>query len=889
MALHSGERLGPYEILCTAGTGGMGEVYRARDTRLDRTVAIKVLPEHFSQNADLKQRFEREARVISSLNHPNICHLYDVGHQEGIDYLVMEYIEGETLALRLAKGLLPIEQVLKIGTEIADALNKAHRQGIVHRDLKPGNIMLTKSGAKLVDFGLARPAGAMKAASSFTGVAVTQASLVSPITQQGHIVGTFQYMSPEQVEGKDADARSDIFALGTVLYEMATGKRAFEGKSAISVASAILEKDPEPISKVQPLAPPALEHVVQRALAKEPDERWQTAADLRAELCWISRGGSQVAASPSVVRRKRRELLGLVAVLALLVVAAVGYYLVYREHSKALRIAIRTSIEQPEKQKFAFTGDGGGPPAISSDGTRIVFAALDNAGKQHLWLRPLDSLTAQLIPGTENATFPFWSQDSRKIAFFADGNLKAVDLYGGPALVVCPAPLGRGGSWSQDDVILFSPNFRSGLYTVSPAGGTPTLLIDQKDTPYSSLRWPQFLPDGKHFIFLGVQHEKAEESTLLIASVNEPKPRPIMTATAAARYASGRLLFLRGTTLMSQTFDASIGKVSGEPAPVADQVLFDVGIWRGVFDASSTGELIYEQGSAMAATRLAWFDRSGKQISTVEVPTGYQSMALSRDGRYLAVQGNPGSDLWSYNLTRGVHTRLTFDPRIHSFPAWSPDNKWVAYVSAKNGENGILRKLADGSGVEEPLILSSKNKILSDWSADGKYILFLQPNDDNRGNGIWAMPLDGDRKSFPLVQTPFNNSNPTFSPDSKWIAYGSDESGRNEIYVVSFPKPTGKWQVSLEGGQNPQWSSKGKEIFFLTSTDNRLMSAQFGGKGDQFVVGNVKSYFMLSGTVAIQPWFAPAPDGNKFIAPAPTGENQPPLTLITNWTAEPIK
>jgi len=640
MALHSGTRLGPYEILSTAGAGGMGEVYRARDTRLDRTVAIKVLPEQFSQNPDLRQRFEREARAISSLNHPNICHLYDVGHQEGIDYLVMEYIEGESLAQRLAKGLLPVEQVLQIGTEIADALDKAHRQGIVHRDLKPGNIMLTKSGAKLLDFGLAKPAGAMKAASSFTGVAVTQTSPVGPITQQGHIVGTFHYMSPEQVEGKDADARSDIFALGAVLYEMATGKRAFEGKSAISVASAILEKDPEPISKVQPLVSPALEHLVQRAMAKEPDERWQTAADLRAELRWISEGRSQAMAPPLVTRRRRREWVGWMLALALLVVAVGGYYLAYREHSQVLRIAVRTWIEQPEKQKFAFTGDGGGPPAISPDGTRIVFAALDSAGKQHLWLRPLDSLTAQLIPGTDNATFPFWAHDSRKVGFFADGNLKVVDLHGGPALVVCPAPLGRGGTWSQDDVILFSPNFRSGLYTVSPAGGTPTLLIDQKGTPYSSFRWPQFLPDGKHFIFLGVQHEKAEESTLFVASVNERKPRPVMTATAAARYASGRLLFLRGTTLMSQSFDASTGKMSGEPTPVADQVLSDVGIWRGVFDATSNGELIYEQGSAMAATRLAWFNRTGKQISTVEVPTGYQSMALSRDGRYLAVQGH---------------------------------------------------------------------------------------------------------------------------------------------------------------------------------------------------------------------------------------------------------
>jgi eukaryotic-like serine/threonine-protein kinase len=887
MALTSGTKLGPYEIVSPIGAGGMGEVYRARDTRLDRTVAVKILPAHLSDNPEARQRFEREARAISSLNHPNICTLHDVGHQDGTDFLVMEYLEGETLADRLAKGPLPLEQVLKYGIDICEGLERAHKSGVVHRDLKPGNVMLTKTGAKLMDFGLAKAVTAANPLASGLTATLMSPAGSHPLTAQGTVVGTFQYMSPEQVEGKEADARSDIFALGAVLYEMASGKRAFAGKTTASTIAAILASDPQPISSIQPMTPPALDRVVHTCLAKAPEDRFQSVHDLRLQLGWLAEAGSQAGVPATVaVRRKRREWLGWAAALLLLLVGGVGYYLAYLEHGRVLSIAVRSSIEAPEQQTFSFTGDGGGPPAISPDGTRVVYAAADNQGKQRLWLRPLNSLTTQPIAGTDDATFPFWSYDSHKIGFFADGSLKVVDLFGGPAPVLCPAPNGRGGTWSKNDLILFSPTFRGGLSAVSSAGGEAKVLLDQRQTPFSSFRWPQFMPDGKHFVFLAVQHEKGPESSLFFASLDGLKPKLVMTATAGARYASGRLLFLRGTALMSQAFDPSTGKLSGEPALVADQVLWDGGVWRGVFDASTNGVLAYERGSVAAATRLAWFDRNGKQLSSVAIPTGFQTMTLSRDAKFLAVQGNPAADLWSYDLARGVHTRLTFDPANHAFPAWSPDDKWVAYVSGKNNKNDIFRKPSDGTGAEEPLIVSPQNKNLSDWSPDGTYILFIQPGASNQGSEIWAMPLAGERKPFPIVQTPFNNSGAVFSPDGKWVAYSSDESGRNEVYVTSFPNPAGKWQVSLDGGANPQWSSNGKEIFFLSANDNRIMSAQVGSKGSQFVVGKVQPYFRLSGTAQIFAWFQPAPGGEKFLAPAPTAENQPALTLILNWPAE---
>jgi eukaryotic-like serine/threonine-protein kinase len=499
--LTSGTKLGPYEIQSPLGAGGMGEVYRARDTRLDRSVALKILPEHLAEQAGAGERFEREARTISSLSHPHICQLYDVGEQQGVRYLVMELLEGETLADRLKRGPLPLDQVLRYGAEIAEGLDAAHRCGVVHRDLKPGNIMLTKAGAKLMDFGLAKGMAATKQVSvELTATMTTPRA--TPLTQQGTIVGTFQYMAPEQVEGKEADGRSDIFSLGAVLYEMTSGKRAFEGKTLVSVAAAILEKEPEPIRTAQPGTPLALEHVVKKCLAKEPDSRWQSAADLASELKWIAESGSAVGTASAATVPRRRQVVPW-AVAAVTLIAAIVMAALHFGTSVAKPL-IRSQIASSDQLEFNFVGDTAGPPAMSPDGTHIVFSAYVG-GKDQLFLRALDSLTLQAIPGTEDATFPFWSPDSRSIGFFADGKVKRMDIGGGPAVVICDAAIGRGGSWSSSGTILFTPQFSAPLYQVPATGGTPVTVTKLSDK-YTTHRWPTFLPDGQHFLYLAANH-----------------------------------------------------------------------------------------------------------------------------------------------------------------------------------------------------------------------------------------------------------------------------------------------------------------------------------------------------------------------------------------------
>jgi Tol biopolymer transport system component len=636
------------------------------------------------------------------------------------------------------------------------------------------------------------------------------------------------------------------------------------------------------------MTPPVLEYVVATCLRKDPEERFQTAHDVKLQLRWVLEGGSQAGvATPVPARRKHRAWLAWGVAGALFAAAVILAYVAYREHSKVPTGVIQSWIEQPEKQVFAFTGDAGGPPTISPDGTRVVYAASDSTGKQHLWIRPLDTLAAQMVAGSDDATFPFWSPDSKKIGFFANGFLKVSDLYGGSPLVLCPAAAGRGGAWSKDDVILFSPNFTAGVYTVSATGGTPTQILDPVGTQFSSYRWPQFMPDGKHFVFLAVQHEKPSDSSLMFASLDDRHPKEVMKTGAAARYASGRLLYLRENALYAQAFDPSSGKVSGELSPIADQVLWDVSVWRGVFDVSDNGELVYERGLALTPTRLAWFDLTGKQLSTVDVSTGFAGLDLTRDGKGLAAQGNPAtSELWAYELSRGTRTRVTFDAWAHTFPIWSPDKKWIAYVAVNPaGGSRICRKLADGSGDEEVLYDSAKTKATTDWSPDGKYIVYVEPNGNLQGSGIWALPVEGDHKPFPVLQTPFVNLNARFSPDGRWIAFQSSESDRPEIYVVSFPKPAGKWQVSLEGGMAPQWTNDGSHIYFISTTTNQIMAADVSTKGNNFSVGGVKMKFPLTGSATLV-WFAPSPDGKRILAPAPTNEHQPPITLVTNWTAK---
>ncbi|MBZ5599838.1 MAG: protein kinase [Acidobacteriia bacterium] len=893
MAFTAGAKLGPYEIVASLGAGGMGEVYRARDTRLDRQVAIKVLATHLSSSPELRQRLEREARAISSLNHSHICHLYDIGSQDGTDYLVMELLEGETVAERLRKGPLPLNEVLKIGVEVADALEVAHRAGIVHRDLKPANVMLTKSSAKLMDFGLAKPYGISAPATgsvpSFTAMATLSGpSPVSPLTTAGSIVGTIQYMSPEQIEGKEADARSDIFAFGAVLYEMATGKRAFEGKSQISVASSILEKDPEPISAAKPMTPPAFEHVVKTCLQKNPEERYQTAHDIKLELRWIAEGGSAPATqvvAPS--RRSGRERLVWAAVVTVAIVVGVLAGMFIKGSSQPAR-TIRTVIAPPESNTFRLTGDLAGPPVLSPDGSYVAFTAGAADGKVMLWVRPMDKLEAHALPGTDNATFPFWSPDGRSVAFFADGKLKSLDLNGGSPLVICDAAQGRGGTWGPGGVILLTTDTQAPIVRVSASGGTPVPVTALDRTKHTSHRWPFFLPDGKHFFYVAINHDssKSDQDAIYLASLDGTENRVLFRSLSNAVYSSGFVLFARDSQLMAQGFDPASGKLRGDPQVVANGVANDLSTWHMDASASDNGLLVMGSGGA-PDWQLIWVDRTGKRIGTVaEKLSNLQFAHLSPQGDRIALQVDVGAnDIWVLDVARGVRTRLTFGPVSNNYPVWSPDGKWIAYSSERNGRHHIYRKPSDGSGAEELLLDDDQFIFVNDWSHDGKYLLYSRGPFFGSGEEIWAMPLDGDRKPFLVVPHGANSfaAGGRLSPDGRWLAYSSNESGQPEVYVVPFRGGQGKWQVSQSGGNGPLWSADGKGLYyanlsytvFVVPVKQLNDSLQFGTA--QQLVSNTSSQLFF---------YDVAPDESKILLNVISQQVNQTITVVTNWAEE---
>ncbi|HUQ50065.1 MAG TPA: protein kinase [Terriglobales bacterium] len=885
MSLESGKLLGPYQIISPAGAGGMGEVYKALDTRLERTVAIKVLPGHLSADPDLKQRFEREARAISSLQHPYICTLFDVGSQDGVDYLVMEYLEGETLGERLQKGALTIEQTLKTGIEIADALDRAHKQGILHRDLKPGNIMMTKSGAKLMDFGLAKPSSALAMSASgkaFTG-ALTRTSPANPITQMGTVVGTFQYMSPEQLEGSEADARSDIFGLGAVLYEMATGKRAFEGKSQISVMSAILEKEPEPISTIQPATPPAFEHVVNRALAKDPDERWQTAADLRSELKWISQTSSSVrAVSPGVKRKKYQKWMALAGVaVATVAITALAMWLLGVGRSPE---AVQAFILPPEGGQFVFTGQNAGPPVISPDGTKVVFQASSLEGKRILWVRWFKSLTPLPIAGTEGAMYPFWSPDNKEIAFFQTGRLKRVDVAGGPVTSLGDAAAGRGGSWNEDGVIIFSPGTSDGISKVSSTGGTPELVTKVQPTE-TSHRWPWFLPDGKHFLYLAWNqggNVEGDAYTVYATSLAGGDRKLVLTGATSVAFANGYLLFLRGSNLMAQKFDVGSLKVEGTPFPMFERVQTDPQFGRGNFSASQTGSLVFVNGPSASEAKMNWVSLEGKELGQIGGSGNWSGVRISPDGKTLATTLDPGNaDVWLLSLAREMRSRLTFDPAPDLSPIWSPDGKKVAFSRYKTGSNQLMVRFADGSGSEEVLLQQKESAQASDWSRDGRYITF-NTNGAGQGTDIWILPTFGDKKPFPFLATQFSEADGMFSPDGNWIIYDSPISGTSEIYAAPFPGPGGKFQISSGGGDWPRWTRDGKHVTYVNGDDYYMGDVSYDKIALQ--VTNVRKIFTMPSVGASSTYsYDIGPDNRVLLVSSETKAGTNRLAWISDW------
>ena len=902
MSLSSGTKLGPYEIQSPLGAGGMGEVYRARDTRLGRDVAVKILPEHLASTPEVRQRFEREARAVSSLNHPHICTLHDVGHQDGTDYLVMEYLEGESLAKRLEKGPLATPELLRIAIEIADALEKAHRHGVVHRDLKPGNIMLTKTGAKLLDFGLAKAAVSSSALDPSSSPTVSQKigeAPRTPLTSRGTIVGTFQYMAPEQIEGKEADARSDIFSFGATLYEMATGKRAFEGKSQASLIAAILKENPRPISELQPMSPPALERVVKTCLAKEPEERFQSAHDLRLQLEWIRDAGSQAGvAAPIVARRKHRELI-LSGVALIAAFAAILFAVLYFSRAPAAPHAIRAYVKPAPNSSLTGYNGGSAGFAVSPDGLRIAYVALTPEGRSVLWVRSLDSLQAQALDGTEGAILPFWSPDSSFIGFFADGKLKKIEASGGPPLTLADAPGGRGGTWGRDGTIVFSPFFSTPLYRVSAAGGAATAVtsLDQSKNE-STHRWPQFLPDGRHFLFLAgnpLTPVGNPTNSVMIGSLDSKETKFLFHSHSNAIFASGHILFLRQNTLMAQPFDPNRLEFTGDPVPLAEQVADVVQRVEGEFSVSGNGVLAYlEMGNS--GRQLIWFDRSGKEIGAVPGTDTYSDPHISPDGKLVAFSLDaPGSDIWLYDVARAVKTRFTFGSGSYNgnmSPTWSPDSRHIAYTSIRNGGFGIYQKAADGSGQEESLVKPGPDQLYPvDWSPDGKFVAYLDWQLDH--TVLWMLPVQGDRKPYRfdvLNQSPAQflsfQTIARFSPDGKWLAYSSAESGKWQVYVSPFPGPGGKWQVSGDGGWFPQWRRDSKELFYV-SPDNKIMSAMVSTNGSSFIVGTVKTLFQTRPYFGLftANLFDVTADGQRFIVPYEQGQTDRALTLIANWPA----
>jgi Tol biopolymer transport system component len=890
-----GARLGPYEILSPLGTGGMGEVYKARDTRLDRTVAIKVVSAAAGADPEFRARLEQEARAISQLDHPHICALYDVGEDEGVPFLVMQYLEGETLEGRLSRGPLPLDQALRCGIEIAGALAAAHHAGITHRDLKPANVMLTRSGAKLLDFGLAK-------LHKTDGV---DDPTVADLTTPGTVLGTIRYMAPEQLEGRDADARTDIFALGLILYEMLAGRHAFEGSAQATAIGAILHVDPPPPSRFQPLVAPVLDHIVMRCLAKDPADRWQTADDVMHELRWAGEHASasgEAATSTAAVRGRSRRERAAWAVAAVLAIAAAGAWLTSHPRAPVPQPMVRFPVAPPDHAVFPSGGNGGwgSPLAVSPDGRRIVFVVSEPKGAQGLWMRTIDDTVLRPLGATEGASGPFWSPDGQWIAFFADSKLKRLPVNGGDPQVLCDAGGGAGGSWSRDGVILFQSvgAGEGGLLRVPASGGTPVqaTTLDPAHGETNHL-WPQFLPDGRHYLYIVWGRD---DSGLYVGSLDSSTRTRLVERTPEEANLSpveyvqpGYLLFLRGRALWAQPFDADALTLHGDAFQVADGVLSE-GPGSTAFSAAST-VLAFWSGAVPPESRLTWLLRNGQPAGTVGPPGPYFGLALAPGGRTIALDTFDPNErifreaLWVMDVDRAVPQKFTFGAGAHA-PVWADDGVSLSYESSAGGPPILYRKRLDGSRDAERIVETVAGGRPNDWSSDGRTLIY-QTYDPSRQWDLWDVTV-GDRSSAtPLLQSSFNELGARLSPDGRWMAYVSDETGTAEVYVTSFPGVRGKWRISTDGGNGPEWRRDGRELYYVSAT-HRLMAVPIR-VGQHPEIGAPVPLFDLP-RVPLAPedepaleehQYAPSSDGQRFLVRVPVGEAQlPPATVVLNWT-----
>jgi Tol biopolymer transport system component len=869
-----GHRLGPYEILSPLGAGGMGEVYKARDTRLERLVAVKVLPADLAARPELRERMQREARAISSLSHPNICALYDVGSQDGVYYLIMELLEGETLAERLKKGRLPLEMALGYAIEIAGALEQAHRQGIVHRDLKPGNVMLTKSGTKLLDFGLAKVTQTAAKAASADG---ETALLTQQLTTEGTIMGTFQYMSPEHLEGKETDARSDIFAFGAVLYEMVSGRQAFAGTSRASLIAAILKEQPAAFAGDVGLA--VLERVVRACLEKDPDERWQSAGDLRRELKWIAEGGGQ---GPGAGGQGRVRRTGWIAVAAATSVAIGMGWVHFSERASVPRVV-----------RFQVGGEVrlASQVSVSPDGSKVAFSGQNAHGTTMLWVRTLDEMSARSLTGTEGALMPFWSPDSRSIGYFdpVHGKLKRIEAAGGQPQTLTDCGQGAGADWSSDGTILFAPGtgFSGGILRVSANGGTPSVVIarDKQNEPIQ----PRFLPDGKRFLYLDRANSFTagkRESAVWVGALDSRAPRKLVATRFAAAFAPGQgrsashLLFVRDGVLMAQEVDPGKFDLRGEATRVADAVATDGPYGVADFSVSREGTLVFNAG--VHQHEVVWVDRSGNRIGAGIAAEKYAHPELAPDGRHALFElldittGEP--DLWVLDLERGD---LSMFEREGSLARILPDGHAVVWACHLDGKWQICRKPVGGAGRVETLWDGGEGMVLNDVSRDGRWVAF------DRSTELWIVPLAGEQKPYRFYPSRSKQIGGQFSPDGKWIAYTTNETGSWEVYVQPFPATGQKWKVSVGGGSQPAWRRDGKELFYRTA-DGKMMSAAVKTAGG-FAAEAPRTLFQSSADPLypnLGTSYSVTADGQRFLINAAVDESRnPPITVVTNWMA----
>lgn len=901
MPLDPGARLGPYEVLAPLGAGGMGEVYRARDPRLGRDVAVKVLPAGLSADAERLRRFEQEARAAAALNHPNILAVHDLGQHEGAPYIVSELLEGETLRERLTGTALPVRKAVEYAVQMAQGLAAAHEKGITHRDLKPENVFVTGDGrVKILDFGLAKLTQAEPALSGMSALPTTP-----PDTLPGVVLGTIGYMSPEQVRGQAADHRSDIFAFGVIVYEMLAGRRAFRGETAIETMSAILKEDPPDLPVTERHIPPALGRIIDRCLEKNPAARFKSADDLAFALETLSSPSERSetrAALPDVPARgarDRRPWLALGAVCGGVVATIAAVAATYLRPAPAPAPVYRSAILPPTGVTVPAAPTPYARFALSPDGRRLAFIGAEAGGATRLWVQLLDSQNAVPLPGTEGAVLPFWSPDSRFIAFRAGGQLKRIDASGGPPLLVTDAVGQAGTAWGPDGTILIA-NFPGGpIQRVPASGGTPlaaTKLGSASGETYHA--YPSFLPDGRQFLYLAVGSKATGPGSpngIYVTALDSTERKLLVPGGSNAVYAQGYLFYLRDQTLLAHPFDVERLELTGDPAPVAENVATGgASGTAGGFSVATTGVFAYQTGSAEIGgqagvlTQLTWFDRDGKRIATVGDEARAGDLALSPDGLRTTISvfdlARRSRDIWFVDIARGLRTRFTFDAAAEQASVWSPDGNRIVFNSRRKGHFDLYMKASSGAGADEELLATNLDKTPLDWSPDGRLILVGSFLDPQTRNDLWILPVDDGRKPYPYLQTPFDEGQGRFSSDGRWVAYVSNESGRSEVYVAPFPGPGGKWQVSTTGGVWPRWQHNGKELFYR-APDNRLMVAEVNGSGSAFAVGAVRPLFTLPAFGGGSAYDA-TPDGQRFLVNAPSEQSTAvPITLVVNWPA----